>query len=511
MNIINPKTGQPFDIGGLSEEPQTAHVSQVRNEFADHPSRGLTPPKIAHILDAAEQGDIIAQCDLYEDMEEKDGHIYSEMSKRKRALMGGVPWNIVAPPDATAREQAWADEVNEYLTDLPDMEDIIFDMADSIGKAFSCLELGWKRIGKKVLPLEIEFQKQRFFKLTRNQMRLRDNSTDGQDLWPFGWIVHRHKARSGYPDRAALYRTLVWPYLFKNYSVRDLAEFLEIYGLPLRVGTYPRGATKDEKATLKRAVAMIGHDASGIVPEGMMIEFKEAAKGEKDPFEYMIDWCERTESKCIVGQTLTAQADGKSSTHALGNVHLEVMRDLTVSDARQIQGTISRDLILPICLFNIPGIDPRRAPRFEYDLKECEDIKTFSEALDKLTNVGMDIPEQWAREKMGIPEAQKGDKLLRRQQPSSVQLKHAHAASCKHDDIDVVDNYLDRLDSETLSVMDGLIGPVQRLVMSAKSLDEIRDGLIELYPDNPTELGTILQQAFAAAELAGRFEVQEDV
>ncbi|MFP3599880.1 DUF935 family protein, partial [Chryseobacterium sp. SIMBA_029] len=61
--------------------------------------------------------------------------------------------------------------------------------------------------------------------------------------------------------------------------MRDLAEFLEIYGLPMRLGTYPGGATEDEKFTLLRAVMDIGHRAAGIIPQGMQIDFKEAAKG----------------------------------------------------------------------------------------------------------------------------------------------------------------------------------------------------------------------------------------
>ncbi|WP_308197178.1 phage portal protein family protein, partial [Achromobacter xylosoxidans] len=40
--------------------------------------------------------------------------------------------------------------------------------------------------------------------------------------------------RSGYIARTGLFRVLAWPWLFKNFAVRDLAEFLEIYGLPLR-------------------------------------------------------------------------------------------------------------------------------------------------------------------------------------------------------------------------------------------------------------------------------------
>src|SRR5690606_4478378 len=106
-------------------------------------------------------------------------------------------------------------------------------------------------------------------------------------------ICHTHKARSGYLARANMFRALVWPYLFKNYSVGDLAEFLEIYGIPLRVGKYPPGASEPDKRTLLRALASIGHNAAGIIPDGMALEFHDAATGDPDSFLAMIDWCER--------------------------------------------------------------------------------------------------------------------------------------------------------------------------------------------------------------------------
>ena len=59
---------------------------------------------------------------------------------------------------------------------------------------------------------------------------------------------------------------LAWPWLFKNFAVRDLAEFLEIYG-PLRLGTYNPNTSDDKaRATLLRAVIGIGHDARPSCP-----------------------------------------------------------------------------------------------------------------------------------------------------------------------------------------------------------------------------------------------------
>ncbi|HBY41802.1 MAG TPA: hypothetical protein DEH24_20400, partial [Alteromonas sp.] len=63
----------------------SARVAQLRREFAEHPSSGLTPATLAVILKNAEQGNLLEQCYLAEDIEEKDGHIQAELFKRKMA------------------------------------------------------------------------------------------------------------------------------------------------------------------------------------------------------------------------------------------------------------------------------------------------------------------------------------------------------------------------------------------------------------------------------------------
>jgi phage gp29-like protein len=192
-----------------------------------------------------------------------------------------------------------------------------------------------------------------------------------------------------------------------------LAEFLEIYGLPMRLGTYPAGATESEKFTLLRAVMEIGHRAAGIVPEGMKIDFKEAAKGNSDPFESMIKWCELSQSKAILGGTLTTQSDGKSSTNALGNIHEVARIEIRDSDAKQLAASISRDIVASMMRLNYPNVHPRRYPKFAFDLSEPEDITTFSEAIPKLAGVnGMRIGAEWLHTKLSIPMAGEDEAIL---------------------------------------------------------------------------------------------------
>ena len=241
--ILGPD-GQPISSEALAQ-PQTSHYSHLQRELQTHPTRGLTPSKLATILDQAEQGDLQAQFDLYEDMEEKDGHIAAELGKRRRALL--VPWSVAPPDKPSARESAAAEQLTELVGELADFEDVLFDVTDAIGKGFACAEIEWHKPGKYWLPKTITHRPQSWFTVHRGyrqELRLRSNTTAadgsvGEPLQPFGWITHVHKAKSGYLERTAMFRQLVWPYLFKNYSVGDLAEFLEIYGIP--VPTHARG------------------------------------------------------------------------------------------------------------------------------------------------------------------------------------------------------------------------------------------------------------------------------
>ena len=372
----------------------------------EHPAIGLTPLKVHALLTQAEAGNMNAMLALFEDMEERDLHLLAEMSKRKRTV-AKLDWSIKAPKNADANEQKYTEAISELIGIIENFEDIITDSLDAIGKGFSCHELHWVREGNVWLINDMQWHvPQRFIIDPFNQRKLLlagNGLGDDEPLWENAWLVHTHKAKSGYLVRGGLHRALVWSYVFKNYSVRDLAEFLEIYGLPLRLGTYPAGATDGEKLTLLRAVMEIGHRAAGIIPQGMMIDFKEAAKGSSDPFMDMIKWCEMSQSKAILGGTLTSQADGKSSTNALGKVHEETRLEIRDSDAKQLASSISRDVIGALMRINYPNVSPRRYPKFVFDLAETEDIGVYSEALPKLVSIGMQIPAPWAHKRLGIP------------------------------------------------------------------------------------------------------------
>ncbi len=506
------------------QEPQTARLAHLQRELQTHPTRGLTPSRLAKILDAAETGELTAQFELFEDMEEKDGHIAAEMGKRRRACV--LDWDVVPPEGADAAEKKAAEKLGELLLEIPDFEDTVFDLTDAIGKGFACLEIEWHRVEGLWVPKTITHRPQSWFTLHRGyrqELRLRTNDvTDGvigQPLTPFGWLTHIHKAKSGYLERSALFRQLVWTYLFKNYSVGDLAEFLEIYGIPLRIGKYPASASEKEKATLLRALASVGHNAAGIIPEGMLIDFQDAATGDPKAFELMISWCERNQSKVILGGTLTSGADGKSSTNALGNVHNEVRKDLRDGDVRQANTTLTRDLVYAMAALN--GLAPnglRRSPLFRLNAQEREDLATFSEALPPLVNMGVRPPIAWVHERLGIPVAHGTERVL---MPPGALAPTATAATtavppvvtrtAAPGDVPPPQQMQPQLAAALAPAVGAWIDQVRELVQRAQSLAEIRDGLDELLPGMTLDqYAAAMAVAMRAAEMAGRYEVLQE-
>lgn len=508
------------------EQTQDARIGQLKREFAEHPTKGLTPARLYQILEAAEQGDLKAQSELFNDMEEKDSQIGADLGKR-RQLAAELEWQIVPPDGADAREKKAAEQAAEVFSGI-EVEDLILDLGTGIGHGFANLELSWQRDGALRYIEQPTLRPHSWFRLhpdDQNCITLRDHTATGAELWPLGWVEHRHRAKSGYVARMGLHRMLAWPYLFQNYALGDLAQLLEIYGLPARIGKYPKNATEKEKATLLRAVVTLGQNAAGIIPDGMDIEFTEAAgKGSSaDLYKTMLDWCERAKAKAILGGTLTSGTGEGTNTNALGNVHERGQMSLIRSDVRQYAGSIGKQILWPMAALNF-GIDkPQRAPRFYLDCGETEDLERLSKSLPTIVGMGVKVPMWWFHEKSGIPKATSDEEVLMPKAapnpfgalrlPASKPLLAAlrQAPTQPGQPSYYRDATLNQLDDQAQPIVDGWINQVQRLVEQAESLEQLQELIANAFDDlDETELAKVMATAFEAATLAGRATVDEE-
>lgn len=546
--------GRPIDSGSL-REPQTSRIATLQNEYLIRQLDGLTPAGVARRLKSADDGDLWAQHRLFSDMEERDAHLYAELGKRRRAPLC-LDWTIEPPRKPSAAEKANAEWLTEVLTDAADpFEELLVALMDGIGHGFAPVELEWLANGRELLPA-FHPRPQEWFRLdrTRRELRLRDASADGAPLQPFGWVLHTYgKAKTGYLGRMGLHRVLVWPFLYKAFAIGDFAEFLETFGLPMITGKYFSGATDDEKASLLRAVTALGHDARAIMPAEMELEIQSVtASGATSPHLAMVDWAERSQSKAILGQTMSAEAKSTGIGSGNADLHDDVRHDILKADARQIEGTITRDLLYPLLALNRGGIDSlARCPRLVFDTGEAEDLAAYADSLPKLVAVGMKkIPVAWVHEKLRIPEAADGEETLGMAaaagggagqtpggpgqaqsapapdpgkapgnpgkdpsaDPAAPAALSALAAIAANDAAaraaagrDALDELAARMGDEWQPTLDGLLTPIDRLANEAKTLQEFRDRLPEVIGQMDTAaVADLLARGMFSAYVAGR-------
>ena len=104
-------------------------VGDVNDKYSTYPSNGLTPRRLARIFRAADGGDVFEQMELFEEMEEKDTHLFSQLQTRKLAVTG-LDWEV-QPFSDDERDKEIAEFINEQLKGIENLDEIIAE-ADGI-------------------------------------------------------------------------------------------------------------------------------------------------------------------------------------------------------------------------------------------------------------------------------------------------------------------------------------------------------------------------------------------
>lgn len=404
--------GRPIEKPSLLTRLSQANVMGVRQAVSSGASRGLTPQRLASILREAEDGDPERYMQLAEEMEEKDPHYLSVLGTRKRQV-SQLDITVDAASEDDPDDQANAELVTK-LNDSGAIDEVLFDMLDAVGKGFSVSEVIWNFGANLWMPEAIEWVDPRFIdwdRATRRTPLLIDDAGQRQSLTPGKFLFLQIKAKSGIPIRSGIARAVAFNWMCKSFTVKDWIQFLEVYGLPLRVGKYPQGASDDDINALLRAISQIGSDAAGVIPQSMMIEFvKSDAQANAGPlFGGAADYFDKQTSKVVLGQTGTT--DGTPGQLGGGDQHTEVRRDIERADAKALMTCINRQLIRPF-------IDLNRGPQKRYPWlwigrPESKDAKLMADVAAILVPMGAEIDANQITSAAGFTDPPKNARLLR--------------------------------------------------------------------------------------------------
>ena len=490
-------------------ESREVAAAQVTDKYSEYPSDGLTPVRLAEIFKEADAGDVLRQAELFEEMEEKDPHLFSQLQTRKNAVTG-LDYEVIPFDSDDPRDKEIAEFVEAQLGGIEGFEDIMLDLLDAIGKGFAVSEIMWSYDEGHVVVDDIRsrHQKRFFWDSVDDSFKVRtQEAPEGIELPKNKFIVHKYKARSGHPSRAGVLRVVAWMYLFKNYTLKDWVAFCEVFGMPLRLGKYQPGASEDDKRALMQALVAIGADAAGIFPDGTAIEFVNTEKtSSTDLYERLARYCDEQVSKAILGQTLTSDSGGGS--YAQSKTHNDVRHDLTVADCKAIAATLRRDLIRPLVLYNF-GED-KRIPYLRFDAEESEDLTQTATVIGTLIReAGLKVPTSYIYKKFSIPKPEGDEEVatppgqtaqgagfgpfsFKAQPGEPIALKAGDGAG--HGTQERVDRLAAAATRKSAGAFKKAFGPVLKKIENAASLEELRD---------------MMEDEKAVAELCGEMDVSE--
>ena len=432
-----------------------------------------------------------------------DAHLDAVKNKRFASITSRA-WTI----DGSKGDQKKAKFVEEYLWNI-DLRNVISQMLEAIGFGYAVHEIVWNTVqtdlGTLILPTAIKDRKQEWFKFdSDSKLLLQTNDGSRREMPERKFLVTRNRPTTANPYGNAVYSRCFWPLAFKKGGLKFWMLFVEKYGMPKAIGKVPPTATEKEQQNFLKMLAGLVRDAVAVIPQTGSVELLEAGAANANPHKAIVDWADQAMSKAWLGETLTTEQTSSGGTQAMATVHNDVRADLALDDAAMIESSINQ-LIRWIYEINWPN--EKEIPWMNIILPEDLQEARLNRDI-KLTQLGVKFNAQYIADIYGIDE--KYFEMTEVQPQGGMFAegpeKKGKVRSTSHELRKQVNAFTEHLEDECEKV--DILAPIRELVENAKSLEEVRDKLIGCYAEMPMgKIADEMEQAFLAADLAGRFSI----
>lgn len=328
-------------------------------QYTGHPGYGCTPERVVRLFRLAETGNTGGQCDLFDDVVERDCTLRSLLAQREQSV-AGKPSTIQAggPSD---RDAAAARVLSTAFNSINRIGLFQHQIGGANRHGWGASEIAWEPRAIEgrdwLVPVWFANVPGRRFAVDGFDRLLltTDAEPSGERLKDGQWMVTR---RPGQLARSALMRSAIWPALWKSFSARDWVVYAEMFGIPLVHATYADGSngevTDDEaRALAEEIVSKIGSSGGAVTPESVKVTIHEGRKADGAGLHgALIQWANAEMAKLINGSTLSNDNAGGTSSYAMASVHDSVRWDNVQYDAALLEESFRRDVAVPFLAYN---------------------------------------------------------------------------------------------------------------------------------------------------------------
>ncbi len=409
--------------------------------------RSLSPDTIGELLDSGARGDLRAQGDLFNLMEDTWPRLRANLLKIKNAIRK-LPLNVQpyspknGTPTASAQAKASFVEATLHLrrgfvdTSRAPLGDAVYELMDAVARGISVIEIDWSTdrggllvpAGFRRVPaqyLGIDHDASLALRLPpsgpRPQVSGLSPQVSGlsQPLTPFAkypgkFLTGIFRTKSGALGEAAQLRALAPLWLGHMLGWEWLVQKTELFGTPLRWANYPPTATQAEIDAITAALRNMGTASWGAFPQGTELQILQGTvpgiAGPNDPSERLMGIADRACDILLLGQNLTSEHNGQGS-RAAAQVHREVELDLYETYAEFIIGIINEQLIPHLIALNWGDGD--ELPFVEVELpRPSREQEMVARDKTLFVEMGLPVSLQYLYERHHVPAPQTGDALF---------------------------------------------------------------------------------------------------
>ena len=334
----------------------------------------------AEVVDYPQRARLV---DLYEDVK-IDSHLFSVLRKQKAA--------VLSTPIQFMRDGKVDETMDVYIKSpwfLRFLGDLVDHEWEGVGGSlfqFYRDEKGW--IDYALIPRKNVDAIQRV--ILRHQT----------DLKGVSWDEFQNLLYIGKPRQIGNLAVAAFWVILKRNNVGDWADFAEIFGRPVREGTYDAW---DEKAREKLLNDIANLAGAGVIvhPTGTELKLIQAdnVSGGGDLYEKLGVFCNNEISKAVTGNTLTTEA-GDKGTQALGTVQKEGEEDINFFLKRNILNILNYEMT---DIFAALGVNTEGGEFFFVPPKARNTTEKASVLATLRNELRLPISDDYLYEEFGIP------------------------------------------------------------------------------------------------------------
>lgn len=317
--------------------------------------------------------------DIYDDVM-LDAHVSTVIDKRKAAILNAKI--------EFRRNNMPVDSVNQQL-ESPWFLQFIEDLLDTRFWGFSLFQFyrngDW--IGYDLIP-------RKHVEPVAKLILPKQDSQSGEDYTSFANMLE-----CGRPNDLGLLCKLSSYVIYMRNCMADYAQYIELFGQPIREGTYD-GYDEEARQKLLNDLIEMGGSAVLVHPDNTTVKLHETntSGNSAELYKTLIDICKGHITTLVLGNTLSTEA-GESGSRALGEVQKESEEDKKEADRIFVLNTLNYELK---DIFTNLGFDCRGG---EFVFVQTQNIDLSKRILidQSLRYMGLPMADDYFYDTYGVP------------------------------------------------------------------------------------------------------------